>query len=511
MNFLSSPRRISFALSILRFAKMFLGVVVLFLSVKYFGTSYERDSWVIAIAFWGMVVQTIYTPLNDTFRTRFIFLKSKLGEVDAIKTVNSLLSFFWITFLFIGIFLFIARSGISELISPGFKIEEQNFLITMILFLIPYFIFQQLTNVLIALLNTYDSYFYPELISLTASIINILAIVVLSSSIGIYSLVLATTINGLIMVATLSVLLKKKMPKFSLITFHGISKAKLFISFSLPIYLATFSSQAYQMVEKALCTNFGTGSVSLFDYARQIMNLPWIVFSSIIPIVLTPILSKCFINDDEKTFSKELRQFTRMLMFFSIIISVIMIVNCEQLSYIFFKKADFEFMKILTFLGITINFIILGLICGQSLIAENRIKQYVLGVVSGNLISILLCFTLANLFPLFSISIFYLIGQILTTILLVNSLQVFDKKSFILDIVYLTFIFVGVICIIYTIEHLFLAQILPTDNIFYSITDIIICGLLSILLILSAIFLFNMEEKNSIINLKQKVLEYIHH
>lgn len=508
MNFFSSPRRISMALSILRFTKMFLGVIVLLLSVKYFGTSYERDSWVISIAFFGMIIQGAYAPINDTFRTRFIYLKSKLGEADAIKSTNSLLSFFWITFFVISIVLFLMKDNIIETITPGFGSNEQRFLTIMIFSLIPYFIFQQLTNILTALLNTYESYFYPELISLTASLINILAIILLSSSLGIYSLVLATSINGFILTTALTILLKKKSLGFSLFSFHDISKAKQFISFSLPIYLAAFSTQIYQMTEKATCTKFGTGSVSLFDYARQIMNLPWVVFSAIIPLVLTPLLSKCFIDKDEKTFSIELRRFTRMLMFFSILIAVIMIANNEQFSFLFFNERDQEFENILVFLGITINFIILGLICGQSLIAENRIKHYVIGVVAGNLISMILCFTFGDSFPLFSVSIFYLIGQVLTTILLIIFLKIFDKRSFILDVYHLFLTFIGITCITHITHYFLLSPLIPKNSVISSVSDIILCSILSILLILSAVFLFNMEEKNIILRFILKIFKH---
>ena len=205
---------ISLVLAFSRFVKMFLGLVVLYLSVKYFGTSFERDSWVLSIALYGVIVCFLYNPINETFRTKYIFLKEERGEEDAMKSVNSLMNFFNITYLVIALILFVAVSPITQVLAPGFDLTKREFLSIMIFTLIPYFIFQQQGNILVALLNTYESYFYPELVSLLASLINILSILFLSEYIGIYSLVVATTLNGLILVSVLSHMLRKRVPSF---------------------------------------------------------------------------------------------------------------------------------------------------------------------------------------------------------------------------------------------------------------------------------------------------------
>ena len=99
MNLLSTPRRISVALGISRFLKMFLGLVVLYLSVKYFGTSFQRDSWVLSVGLYGIILVFLYSPINETFRTKYIFLKEKGDEKSAMKSVNSLMNLFSLSFL----------------------------------------------------------------------------------------------------------------------------------------------------------------------------------------------------------------------------------------------------------------------------------------------------------------------------------------------------------------------------------------------------------------------------
>ena len=135
MNLLSTPRRISIALGFSRFLKMLLGLVVLYLSIKYFGTTFERDSWVLSIGLWGLMICFLYSPINDTFRTKFIFLRDQNGEESAMKSVNSLMNLFNLSYLLVAFLIFIFSDGIISLLAPGFDDGMRDFLSIMILFL----------------------------------------------------------------------------------------------------------------------------------------------------------------------------------------------------------------------------------------------------------------------------------------------------------------------------------------------------------------------------------------
>lgn len=495
-NIFSSPRRISMGLSVLRFLKMVLGLVVLYLSILYFGTSMERDAWVIAIGTYSVIIQSVYSPINDTFRTRFIYLKSSLGEKSVIESVNSLISIFWISFLVIGVCIFICRHPLTRIIAPGFNDTGSLFLISLMLWLLPYFVFQQMVNITQALLNTYESYFYPDIISLLASIINILFIVLFAQSIGIYALVIATSINYGLLILVLCCLLHRKVPDFSIFPHLGLKKAVPFLTFSLPVYLAMFTVQMYAMVERATCSKFGEGAVSLYDYAHQIMNLPNVVFSSIVPIVLTPLLSKYHIDGMGQAFSSEYRKFMRMLLVFTIIVGEVMIVNRCDISILFFNKNNVDFENLEIALGITIFFVIVNLICGQALIAQSRIKQYVTGIVLGNVLSILACLSLNSLFPLYAIAICYIIGQIVSMVILLHFLQIEEKGKSLSDIGFLLLIFIGTCCLALFAS----SQVHQEGGKMAAIINILTFSTCEILLIGGLYFTFFKEERKTLLN-----------
>jgi peptidoglycan biosynthesis protein MviN/MurJ (putative lipid II flippase) len=364
------------------------------------------------------------------------------------------------------------------------------------LWLLPYFVFQQMVNITQALLNTYESYFYPDIISLLASIINILFIVLFAQSIGIYALVIATSINYGLLILVLCCLLHRKVPDFSIFPHLGLKKAVPFLTFSLPVYLAMFTVQMYAMVERATCSKFGEGAVSLYDYAHQIMNLPNVVFSSIVPIVLTPLLSKYHIDGMGQAFSSEYRKFMRMLLVFTIIVGEVMIVNRCDISILFFNKNNVDFENLEIALGITIFFVIVNLICGQALIAQSRIKQYVTGIVLGNVLSILACLSLNSLFPLYAIAICYIIGQIVSMVILLHFLQIEEKGKSLSDIGFLLLIFIGTCCLALFVS----SQVHQEGGKMAAIINILTFSTCEILLIGGLYFTFFKEERKTLLN-----------
>lgn len=500
MNIFSTPRMISLALGFFRFLKMFLGLVVLYLSIRYFGTSFERDSWVLSIALFGVIICFLYSPINETFRTKFIFIKEKEGEQYAIRAVNSLMNLFNLTYVIIAVLLVLCMGPITHVLAPGFDEEKISYLSVMIISLIPYFVFQQQGNVLIALLNTYDSFFYPEIVSLFASLLNILSIIFLSQMIGIYSLVVATELNGIILVFVLSYMMRKRVSGFHIFSMEKLSLAKPFVIFSLPMYLSSFCVQFYFFVEKSTCTNYGEGAVSLFDYARQLTNLPHIVFSSIVPIVMTPLLSKCFINGDEECFSDEMRRFMRLLLYFTLFVVIIFLVNGQQISYLLFSDKNDVFIRILTFLGIAIFFLVFSLICGQSLIARNRVTDYVVSIIVGNILSIILCFVLSEFVTLDMLALFYLIGQVVSASILFFKIRITRKMLLVKDLLILLLVaaisFGGLSLFQLGLSY---TSLMSNDKM-YAAFDLLLCGLLLFFIILFSLMKFGGEERQMLLS-----------
>lgn len=505
MNLLSTPRRISIALGFSRFLKMLLGLVVLYLSIKYFGTTFERDSWVLSIGLWGLMICFLYSPINDTFRTKFIFLRDQNGEESAMKSVNSLMNLFNLSYLLVAFLIFIFSDGIISLLAPGFDDGMRDFLSIMIFSLIPFFIFQQHGNILIALLNTYDSYFYPEVIILSSSVINILSIIFLSDMLGIYSLVVATTLNGLLMVIFLTCMLKHKVASFSLISREGLRGAAPFVKFSLPMYMNAFCGQIYLFVEKSLCTHFGEGAVSVFDYVRQVASLPYVVFSTIIPIIVTPLLSTAFVKGNEDTFSSELRRFSRLFLYFTGFVCVSMCLTAEQISYLLFSYKQEVFIGILGYLCLAIFCATITMLCGQALIARGKVGDYVLAFIAGNLVSIALSFLWVDaLGKLEYLALFYFIGQFVSSLIILYKLKIKEKMLMIKEYCSVVVSCGLIMSLMMFFRYQLRGSMLLSEGKIYAVTYMMICVVMVFFLFLCLILLFCPEERSMLRSLMKR-------
>ena len=80
-------------LFIIRIIKLLVGILNLSLTAKYFGVSLEKDVWLLAISVVLFLDMAFWGPINETFRSKFIFLRSEIGEIKALQKTKSLLFF----------------------------------------------------------------------------------------------------------------------------------------------------------------------------------------------------------------------------------------------------------------------------------------------------------------------------------------------------------------------------------------------------------------------------------
>ena len=82
-------RKISAYLFGLRLLRTGISVITLVLAAKFFGISIGRDVWILVSAFIATVNSAVWGPINETFRTKFIFIREQEGESVALRITSS--------------------------------------------------------------------------------------------------------------------------------------------------------------------------------------------------------------------------------------------------------------------------------------------------------------------------------------------------------------------------------------------------------------------------------------
>jgi peptidoglycan biosynthesis protein MviN/MurJ (putative lipid II flippase) len=318
-------------------------------------------------------------------------------------------------------------------------------------------------------------------------------------------LVVSNYISSIILSIILIRELKRKNI-FSLGFTIEINNVKPYILFSSPLYFSFFAAQFLSVIERRLCTYLGPGTVSSFDYSKRFIDLTLNVILSVVPMVLTPILATLYVKNDHKEFAKELLQNIRMFMI-GILPLVILFTICSKdlvLLLLVHGKFDLSFVSIvsqsMTWLGFGMIGVVLYVVSGEALVAQKKIKlltfltsfaYIVIGIID-------LAFYKeygASLFA-FSWAIIHLILGLLVYFSLLRSKSV-DIKSVLSELFRISIFYITV----FTTAYLLHLAFDESAHFMYLIFKIFTITSISILIIISVIFLLKMDERHLILRI----------
>lgn len=309
----------------------------LYLSAKYFGVSIERDIWLLAINVFLLLDMTLWGPINETFRAKFIFLREEQGEAVALaKTRSLLLLTNGITMLIVAMVLW-KPELISSIIAPSYKGEQLLMLFFMIRIMAPSFLFNQVVQLLTSILNAYHSIYIPEVVGLISGLINLILLILLAPHVGILSLVYAYYVGLLLLLAVLIIQIRLKNIKlFTKLTAVKFADSNTFILFALPFFLPYFIGQAATVVEKSISSSLGIGVVSTIDYARKFSDITINILMSVLITVFVPLLSSHFIKKNKLAFVSDLRQIYQLgFLLITFIVTILTVCPFAVISLIY--------------------------------------------------------------------------------------------------------------------------------------------------------------------------------
>jgi len=499
-------------MGVLRVFRSLISLYTIALSAKYFGVSIERDAWVIGGGIIAVFSGFLFGPIVNIFRTKFVHLKEEEGEDAAVKATSALIGGIVGISSAIIVISLIYPQIYTKIFAPGFTPSEDSVLLLMIRCLMPSLLINQIIIIWTAILNSYNSFFMPDIFGFLSGILNILFILVLAPYINIYSLIISSYISSIIFGYLLVRMLKKK--KIHLHIFHFSWKDfKPYLVFALPLYLNYFAGQFLAVVEKRLCTLLDSGTVSAFDYAKRFGDLTLNVILSIVPMVLTPILAGLFVKKLYIDFNKEFLLYVRMFM-----IGVIPIVLCftlcaEDIVQLLFIKGSFrpEFREItsstLFWMGIGIIGVVLYVISGEALVAQKKVKTI---TIASSLAYIIIA-TIDIIFykqygaPLFAFS-WAVIHILLGLCLILTSSGIVEKVAFLKELFRIMIFYIVCFTAALLIGNLFINNIVDARMIIFKLVSV---GSVSIIIIFALVFIFRMEERNLILkvvnNLTNKI------
>jgi putative peptidoglycan lipid II flippase len=209
------------------------------------------------------------------------------------RLVNSLISFQLIILLPFTILAIIFAGPLVRYVITQFKDPEQiKLAVDLFRFFIVYLVLISVSSVLMALLNSHDRFFIPSLTPIFFSIAVILSIVMLHSTLGVFSMAVGVLCGGIGQILFQVPQTKKLGYRFRFNFFFRDEDFRKILSRWLPVLATSSIFTINQQIAFILASGLETGSVSSLSYALVFWQLPFGVFSASVTTVMFPKMSR---------------------------------------------------------------------------------------------------------------------------------------------------------------------------------------------------------------------------
>jgi hypothetical protein len=335
-------RKQALLIFILRIAKLLVGLFSVSYSAKFFGVSIEKDNWLIALSLIIVFDATMWGALNEIFRTKFIFLKQELGNVQVLIKTKSLLFFILIISVMSSLVLYFSSDFIASNITTNYTTIQLSNLKWMIFLTIPFLSINQITAIGTSVLNAYDVFFIPEIAGIFSAIINLFILIILAPILGIKALVLSYYFSSTVLLCAVYFYLKIKVQINFFQGYQNVkfSDFKLFYFASLPLLFSYLIGQLSVLFQNKIVGSLGIGYLSILDYSRKFSDIFQGVLTGILMTILIPILSKNYVKKQNIDFTNNfLKIYQLSLIVLTFVIAIFS--SCSSvITFIFYNNVS---------------------------------------------------------------------------------------------------------------------------------------------------------------------------
>lgn len=391
---LHSPRIITILFSLLQLLKAALSLLLVWVSANVFGAGIDREAWVIG---WGAqmwLFKLLFTPVNESFRARFLQLREGEGEQTALRSFGGLLLVLSVLTILLLILLLGFSGCFMDFIAPGYKGQSgAESIRLMTLCLLPMLLLSEWSYLFTALLQCYRSFYLPELFSLFTIVLNLLLLWFFGSSLGIYAFALANYLSLFVLLLLLVFQCRRKgLLQFRFIHTNTVLR---FFGYAAPLYAAAVAMQFNVWAERRMLSYLPMGSNAAIDYARKFVDAPVIFIAALSTAVIAPLLGSVAGKEGGSAFRRECFLFLRTCLLVLTPAVMLCVCNAAELVQTFLLHGSFDpvwepsLVASLRWFGLGLPGTVVGMIVGQVMIVKQRVHSYAVVMVIAQLLPVI--------------------------------------------------------------------------------------------------------------------------
>lgn len=469
---------------------------------SYFGTSLSTDAFFVA----QNIPAIAFAAIGAAISVAVIPIYTKLMKEDKNKAsyfINNLLTISFLLTTILMIICIVFSKQIVLLVAPSLE-EAGVILASKILKILSITLFFTMFSYIFGgMLNSNNKFYIPQLAAIPYNIISVLAVMVLSKKIDIWSLVVGT-ILGMLIQTIVHIIPICKFNKYKLTLNFKEENLKKLLILSWPMVITVLFQQLNLVVDKNVASNFAVGSISAINYSNRIIGIVYGIFSVSLMTVLYAKFNELIISKNKNEVFRLLLKSLIIVLFVTLPVTMLSIVYDKEIISIVFGRGAFDAAAIsmtsqvylyysFSIFSMAANDIILR--CYYSL---DDAKTPMIVTIISVIINIILSITLSKFIGLGGIAISTSIAMVIQTILLLALLKKkykFTLNDFIKEILKIIVANLIILILLYIIDKQVNVNV---------ILELIISVLFCLIVYIIILYFFKVSFKEDIISLLKK-------
>jgi len=319
-----------------------LGVVRDWLLAKNFGAGPELDIYFASFRIPDFIYNVLISGgIVVAFLPLFSEYFSK-NKDEAWRFTNNILNVFLFLLSFFCLILFIFTPPLVKLFTPGFEpwqIDSTIFL-TRIMFLSPLFL--GLSSVFSGLLQYFNRFLVYSLAPILYNLGIIFGIILLAPYFGVLGVALGVIIGAFFhLIIQIPAAVKTGFRYKAFFDFHDLGLKRVFY-LMIPRVFSIASQQINFIIVTAIASTLSSGSISIFNFANNIQNLPIGIIGISFAMAVFPQLSQTLINGKKKEFLENFSSTFRQVLYLIVPLTILMFIFRNQITEIVLRHGQFS-------------------------------------------------------------------------------------------------------------------------------------------------------------------------
>jgi putative peptidoglycan lipid II flippase len=321
-------------------ASTLLGFLREVVSARYFGTRWEMDTFLAAATvptilfglFNGALVSALVPVFSDYLATG--------RESEGWRLANTIVNALAIVLIVSCAVGWLLAPWYVPLIAHGFPAPQMGVAVRMTRWMMPSIIGTSLAGVLAAALNAHHRFGGAALQGIAINVVTITCIVTLFPRLGIYALVLGTTL-GLIAQLVVQLPAFLRLGRYRpVIDLHHPGLQRILVVFG-PIVVGSAAGQIALFFDRFFASTLQPGYIAGINYATKLVGFPQQIFAAAIATVIFPLLASHFARDNHSGVRRSIVTGLRLVMFIAIPSAVGLIVLATPIVRTLFERGQF--------------------------------------------------------------------------------------------------------------------------------------------------------------------------